>query len=188
MQTMPTWKHRKKAAKRHNMLIINWLRVFRCVDAFRIDQRRRQQPHTSVVRSEKCRGLRGTAWHKRQVIVGFVWLGGSCYTARVWRGFLPLLQRVRSICKTRNQLYSYMHIGTADGRFGHCDQDIIGTHIWFVDLCQPDAGFTSGFGQALHAGSFVRILSCVPTLMNACTARSSCSCVWAALICVRIRA
>ena len=33
------------------------------------------------------------------------WLGHSCYTARAWRSFLPLLQVVRSTCKTRNQLF-----------------------------------------------------------------------------------
>ena len=40
------------------------------LDAFCLGQRRRQQPHTSVVRSEKCRRLRGTIWHTRQVIIG----------------------------------------------------------------------------------------------------------------------
>ena len=36
-----------------------------------IVQSRRQQRPTRVVWSEKCRGLRGTAWHKMQVIAGF---------------------------------------------------------------------------------------------------------------------
>jgi hypothetical protein len=32
------------------------------------------------------------------------WLGRSCCTARAWSSFLPLLQEVSSIYKTRNQL------------------------------------------------------------------------------------
>src|SRR5215813_1296619 len=35
---------------------------------------------------------------------GVFWLGRSCCTARAWSSFLPLLQEVSSICKTRNQL------------------------------------------------------------------------------------
>ena len=37
------------------------------------------------------------------------WLGHSCCTARVWSSFLPLLQVVSSICKTRNQLLLLKH-------------------------------------------------------------------------------
>ena len=32
------------------------------------------------------------------------WLGRSCCTARAWSSFLPLLQEVSAICKTRDQL------------------------------------------------------------------------------------
>ena len=32
------------------------------------------------------------------------WLRCSCYTARAWSSFVPLLQDVSSICKPRNQL------------------------------------------------------------------------------------
>ena len=39
-----------------------------------------------------------------QMIAGFFGLGRLCCTARVWSSFLPLLQEVSSICKTRNQL------------------------------------------------------------------------------------
>jgi hypothetical protein len=40
---------------------VNWLRVFRRAGASRIGQSRREQRHTRVGWSEKCRGLRGTA-------------------------------------------------------------------------------------------------------------------------------
>ena len=33
------------------------------------------------------------------------WLGRSCCTARAWSSFLPLLQEVSSLYKTRNQLH-----------------------------------------------------------------------------------
>jgi hypothetical protein len=56
---------------RRDHLSNNWLRVFRSARAARSDHRRRQQQHTSVVWSEKCGGLWGTAWHKMQVIAGF---------------------------------------------------------------------------------------------------------------------
>jgi hypothetical protein len=52
-------------------LTINWLRVFRNPGASRTGHRRRQQQHTRVVWPEKCGGLRGTAWHKMQVITEF---------------------------------------------------------------------------------------------------------------------
>jgi hypothetical protein len=57
------------------------------------------------------RPCRGTAWHKMQMIAGFFWLGRSCCTARAWSNFLPLLQEVSSICKTRNQLHESLWIG-----------------------------------------------------------------------------
>jgi hypothetical protein len=50
---------------------INWLRVFRNPGASRTGHRRRQQQHTRAVWPEKCGGLRGTAWHKMQVITEF---------------------------------------------------------------------------------------------------------------------
>src|SRR5215510_14503383 len=49
---------------------INWLRVFHGAGASRIGHSSRSQRHTRGVRSEKCRGLRGTAWYKMQVIAG----------------------------------------------------------------------------------------------------------------------
>src|SRR6516162_3371288 len=39
-----------------------------------------------------------------QVIAGFFGLSCSCCTARAWSSFLPLLQEVSAVCKTRNQL------------------------------------------------------------------------------------
>ena len=50
---------------------INWLRVFRNPGASRTGHRRRQQQHTRAVWPEKYGGLRGTAWHKMQVITEF---------------------------------------------------------------------------------------------------------------------
>ena len=49
----------------------NWLRVFRNPGASRTGHRRRQQQHTRAVWPEKCGELRGTAWHKMQVITEF---------------------------------------------------------------------------------------------------------------------
>ena len=49
----------------------DWLRVFRNPGASRTGHRRRQQQHTRAVWPEKCGGLRGTAWHKMQVITEF---------------------------------------------------------------------------------------------------------------------
>ena len=48
-------------AVRGRVIINNWLRVFRSATASRSGHRRRQQRHTGVMWSEKCRGLRGTA-------------------------------------------------------------------------------------------------------------------------------
>jgi hypothetical protein len=70
------------AARQVALQTLNWLRVFRSAGASRIGKSRRQQRQTGIVWSEKCRGLRGTAWHKMQVIAGFFWVGCSCCTAR----------------------------------------------------------------------------------------------------------
>ena len=55
-----------------DLLRVNWLRVFRSAGASRSGHRRRPPQHTRAVCSEKCGGLRGTAWHKMQVIAGFL--------------------------------------------------------------------------------------------------------------------
>jgi hypothetical protein len=39
------------------------------------------------------------------------WPGCSCCTAGAWSSFVPLLQEVRSICKTRNQLVGWGNDG-----------------------------------------------------------------------------
>jgi hypothetical protein len=58
----------------------NGLRVFRRAAAARIGHRRRQSRHTSRVRSAKCRGFRGTAWHTIPGIAGF--FGAGAHAAR----------------------------------------------------------------------------------------------------------
>ena len=73
--------------------------------ASRSGHRRRQQQPTRVVWSEKCGELWGTSWHKNAGNRRVFWLGRSHCTARAWSSFLPLLQEVSSIYKTRNQLY-----------------------------------------------------------------------------------
>src|SRR5437870_3655782 len=83
----------------------NWLRVFRSTGASYIGHRRRQQRHTRVVWSEKCRELCGTVWHKMQAIAGFFASGARAALLVHGACFLPLLQEVSSMCKTRNQLY-----------------------------------------------------------------------------------
>src|SRR3989442_1242987 len=56
-------------------MVFNWLRVFRSPGASGIGQSRRQQRHRRMVWLEQCRGLRGTVWHKTQVIAGFLGSG-----------------------------------------------------------------------------------------------------------------
>src|SRR5712692_11090134 len=53
------------------------------------------------------RKMQRTPWHSMAQDVGnrrVFWLWCSCCTARAWSSFLPLLQEVSSMCKTRNQL------------------------------------------------------------------------------------
>jgi hypothetical protein len=65
----------------------------------------RQQLHTRAVRSEKCVVLRGRAWGGNARDHSVFWPVRSLDTDRTWISFLPLLQKVRSIHKTRNQFY-----------------------------------------------------------------------------------
>jgi hypothetical protein len=63
--------------------------------------RRSQQRQTSVGWSEQCRGLRGTAWHKRQVSAGFFGPGARAALLVQRACVLPLLQAVSSMGTTR---------------------------------------------------------------------------------------
>jgi hypothetical protein len=85
------------------VLSLNWLRVFRSAAASRIGPSIGQQRHTRAVWSEKCVGLRGRAWdgHARDRCV--FWPVRFVCTDLACISFLPLLQEVRSIYKTRNQ-------------------------------------------------------------------------------------
>ncbi|HSX77247.1 MAG TPA: tyrosine-type recombinase/integrase [Candidatus Saccharimonadia bacterium] len=54
------------------------------------------------------RKMQRTPWHSMTHNAGdhgVFWLECSCCTGRAWSRFRPLLQTVRSICKTRNQLF-----------------------------------------------------------------------------------
>src|SRR5215475_7173347 len=66
-----------------------------------IGPRRSQQRHTRVVWSEQCRGLRGTAWHKRQVSAGFFGSGARAALLVHRACVLPLLQEVSAMGTTR---------------------------------------------------------------------------------------
>jgi hypothetical protein len=88
-------------AWKHNL---NWLRVFRSADATRLGHGVRQERQTRAVQSEKCVARRGGAWDGMCVIVAcFACVLHGC-TGRAYMRFLPILQEVRVICKTRNQL------------------------------------------------------------------------------------
>jgi hypothetical protein len=73
--------------------------VFRNAGASHIGQSRRQQRHTRVGWSEKCRGLRGTAWHKMQVIAGF--FGSDALAALPGHGaaFSPYFKQLARFAK-----------------------------------------------------------------------------------------
>src|SRR5262249_22607127 len=62
---------------------------------------------TAAYESGGVRKMRRTPGHSLAQNAGdrrVFWLGRSCCTARTWSSFLPLLQEVSSIRKTRNQL------------------------------------------------------------------------------------
>ena len=58
--------------------------MFHSAAASPIGHRKRQSRHTSMVRSEKCRGFRGTPWHKIPGIAGF--FGAGAHAARPVHG------------------------------------------------------------------------------------------------------
>src|SRR5215831_4693062 len=66
-----------------------------------------QEKATAAYESGVVRKMRRTPGHSLAQNAGdrrVFWLGRSCCTARAWSSFLPLLQEVSSIYKTRNQL------------------------------------------------------------------------------------
>src|SRR5262249_650824 len=66
-----------------------------------------QEKATAVYESGGVRKIRRTPVHSLTQKAGdrrVFWLGCSGCTARAWSSFVPLLQAVRSIGKTRNQL------------------------------------------------------------------------------------
>ena len=81
----------------------NWWRVLRSAEASRIGPGVGQQRHTRAVRAEKCVGLRSRAWDENVRDRWVFWPMRSLCTDRACIRFLPRLQEVRSIYKTRNQ-------------------------------------------------------------------------------------
>jgi hypothetical protein len=89
---------------RHDRLCWSWLRVFKSGDAMRIGHGGRQAQQTEAILPEKRGGRRGSMWDGRYVIAG-------CFTRMLRRcagrtnvRFLHILQEIRVIDKTRNQL------------------------------------------------------------------------------------
>ena len=87
----------------------SWLRVFRSGDALRVGHGGRQARQTEAMRSEKCVVRCGRTWDGMRVIA-------VCFTRTLQRcacptntHFLLILQEVKRIAKTRNQL---MHKAT----------------------------------------------------------------------------
>jgi hypothetical protein len=76
------------------------LRVFRCTGAAPIGPRRSNSGIREWYGQNQYRGLRGTAWHKRQGIAGV--FGSGARAARLVQRacFLPLLQAVSSMGTT----------------------------------------------------------------------------------------
>src|SRR5215831_13186571 len=66
-----------------------------------------QEKATVAYESGVVRKMRRTPVYSLTQNVGdrrVFWLGCSCCTAGAWSSFVPLLQEVSSICKTRSQL------------------------------------------------------------------------------------
>jgi hypothetical protein len=82
----------------------NWLRVFRSADAARLGYGVRQERQTRAVQSEKCGARRGGVWDGMCVIVACFARALRRCTGSAYMHFLSILQEVRVICKTCNQL------------------------------------------------------------------------------------
>src|SRR2546426_125200 len=89
---------------RSELEALSWLRVFKSGDAMRVGHGGRQAQQTKAILPEKRGGRRGSMWDGRRVIAG-------CFTRMLRRcagrtnvRFLHILQEIRVIGKTRNQL------------------------------------------------------------------------------------
>jgi hypothetical protein len=90
----------------------NWLRVFRNPGASRTGHRRRQQQHTRAVWPEKCGGLRGTAWHKMQVITEFFGSGARAALPGHRAAFFSSFKELARCTKLATSYYSTAKVGS----------------------------------------------------------------------------
>ncbi len=99
-----------KSHSRHSALSdcefyrLNWLQVFQSAEAARSGHSEGQQVHTSMVRSEKCLMLRVRAWERKGRDRRIFWPATPDILASHVSVSPPLLQKVRAIRKTCNQL------------------------------------------------------------------------------------
>src|SRR5713101_10203374 len=96
--------------RRREALPLKWLRVFRCAVATRRGLGVRQVRQTSVVRSEKCVACRGSTQDGMRLIPACFAHVLQRWIRRVYMRFLLILQEVRAIGKTRNQLLAIVSV------------------------------------------------------------------------------